>query len=103
MISQEEKTSDAKRHLFFSCDINENPFGGAEHGARQREGSSLPKARRKKHDAKRHLFFSCDINENPFGGAEHGARQREGSSLPKARRKNARREAAFVLVNAKRH
>jgi hypothetical protein len=47
MISQEEKTSDAKRHLFFSCDINENPFGGAEHGARQREGSSLPKARRK--------------------------------------------------------
>ena len=47
MISQEEKTSDAERHLFFSCDINENPFGGAEHGARQREGSSLQKARRK--------------------------------------------------------
>jgi len=47
MISQEEKTSDAKRHLFFSCDINENPFGGAEHGARQRAGSSLPKSRRK--------------------------------------------------------
>ena len=57
MISQEEKTSDAKRHLFFPCDINENPFGGAEHGARQREGSSLPKARRKMRDAKRHLFL----------------------------------------------
>ena len=55
MISQEEKTSDAKRHLFFSCDINENPFGGAEHGARQREGSSLPKARKKK--ARREAAF----------------------------------------------
>ena len=42
-----KKKRDAKRHLFFSCDINENPFGGAEHGARQREGTSLQKARRK--------------------------------------------------------
>gem|GEM_PF-5384692 len=52
---QEEK---ARREaaFVFSCDINENPFGGAEHGARQREGSSLPKARRKKRDAKRHLY-----------------------------------------------
>ena len=56
MISQEEKTSDARRHLVFPCDINENPFGGAEQGARQREGSSLQKARRKMRDAERHLY-----------------------------------------------
>ena len=60
MISHEEKTSDAKRHLFFSCDINENPFGGAEHGARQREGSSLPKARGKMRDAKRIYISECE-------------------------------------------
>ena len=142
MISQEEKTSDAKRHLFFSCDINENPFGGAEHGARQREGSSLQKARRKKHDAERHLFFLAistrTRSEEPNkerGSArvrvckkqEEKARreaafgfslryQREpvrrsrtrsaaarGFESAKSKKKNARREAAFVLVNAKRH